>query len=240
MKRAKPSRRGDMTERLILIPLKLAERSHSRQELSKLFNVDAKTISRDFTVFSRHYPITEERDGREVRYGFIDGFRYQSPTFTPAELATLLLAQHSIAATGMAKFGTPFAGYGQVLLQKVRSALPASLRAKLDALSTVFGSSAVPAKDFAPHAETIDQLTTAAVEHRRVRMQYYSLTSGKVAEREFDPYAVYFDPDGAALKVAEPDYKEPPPNKPIPLAVDRILAGITELLPCNWKLKATE
>ncbi len=239
MKRPKPSRRGNMTERLIRIPLTLAERPHSRQELCRLFNVDAKTISRDFTIFSTYYPITEERDGREVRYGFRDGYRYQPPPFTPAELATLLLAQQSIAATGSTKFGTPFAGYGQTLLQKVRSALPASLRAKLDALSTVFGSSAVPAKDFAPHAETIDQLTTAAVERRRLRLHYYSLTSGKVSERAFDPYAVYFDPDGATLKTIGHDHRS---GELRPFAVDHIRdLEPTEhrfTLPPDWNLAA--
>lgn len=213
------SRRGDMTERLILLPLKLAERPHRRQELASLFRVSPKTISRDITMLSPHYPITEERAGREVIYGFRDGYKYTAPAFTPTELATLLLAQQSIAATGLTSFGTPFAGYGQSLLQKVRAALPPSLRAKLDALATIFGTAQVPAKDYSGHAETIDQLTTAAVECRRLRMRYHTLHRNEISEREFEPYAVYFDPDGATLKVIGFDHRS---GETRPFSVDHI------------------
>lgn len=215
------SRRGDLTERLILLPLKLAERPHRRQELAALFQVSPKTISRNVDRLSNHYPITEDRDGREVVYGFRDGYKYTAPTFTPTELATLLLAQQSIAATGLTTFGTPFAGYGQSLLQKVRAALPHSLRAKLDALATIFGTAQVPAKDYAAHAETIDRLTTAAVERQRLRMRYHTLHSNKLSEREFDPYAVYFDPDGATLKVIGFDHRS---KETRPFSIDHIRA----------------
>jgi predicted DNA-binding transcriptional regulator YafY len=229
-----------MAERMVLIPLSLAERPHSKQELARMFEVDDKTIWRDLQALSLHYPIADERDGREVIYRFMDGYEYHPPNFTPTELATLLLAQQSIAATGVTSFGTPFAGYGQTLLQKVRSALPQSLRDKLDALATIFGAAVVPAKDYAPHADTIDRLTTAAVERRRVQMRYHSLNSNQITERHYDPYAVYFDPDGATLKVIGRDHKAGARNEPIPLSVDRILSlTLTDQLfelPPEWNL----
>src|SRR2546425_8559682 len=85
--------------------------------------------------------------GAQVFYRFGDGYQYRPPNFMPAELAMLLLAQQSIAATGLASFGTPFAGYGRALLAKVRSTLPKGLRDYLDALASVFGTAAVPTKD---------------------------------------------------------------------------------------------
>jgi predicted DNA-binding transcriptional regulator YafY len=48
---------------------------------------------------SLHYQIVEEPDGREIRYRFSDDYKFTPPTLTPSELATLLLAQESIAAT---------------------------------------------------------------------------------------------------------------------------------------------
>lgn len=186
-----------------------------------MFRVDAKTISRDLTILSRHYPITDEKDGREIFYSFMDGYKFNPPNFTPTELATLLLAQQSIAATGLTSFGTPFAGYGQSLLQKVRSALPQSLRDKLDALASIFGSAQVPAKDYAPHAETIDRLTSAAVSQRRVQMRYHTLNSDRISERLFDPYTVYFDPDGATLKVIGHDHRS---REIRPFSIDHIKA----------------
>lgn len=207
MKQKRESHRGNITERMILIPLKLAERSHLKQELVRICQVDAKTIARDIDALTPYHSIGEDKEGREVRYSFQAGYKYTPPNFTPAELATLLLAQRSIAATGLPSFGTALAGYGELLLQKVRSALPQSLRDKLDALSSIYGTAQIPAKDYAPHAETIDQLTTAAVERRRVQMHYYTLRKDETTPRDFDPYAVYFDPDGATLKVIGHDHK---------------------------------
>jgi predicted DNA-binding transcriptional regulator YafY len=215
------SHRGDLTERMVLIPLKLAERPHTQRELAAAFGVNGRTIRRDVTILSSHYPILDELDGHEVRYLFRDGYKYVPPAFTPSELATVLLAQEAIAATGLTSFGTPFAGFGRALLAKARAALPDALRAKLDALATVFGSAAAPAKDYAPHAETIDRLTTAAAERRRVRLRYHTLHTDKIEERTFEPYAVYFDPDGATLKVIGHDHKR---NDIIPLSVDHVLA----------------
>lgn len=222
---------------MILLPLKLAERPHTKQELVKLCDVDAKTIARDIDALTPHYPIDSEKEGREVRYFFLDGYKYTPPNFTPAELATLLLAQRSIAATGLTSFGTALAGYGELLLQKVRSALPQSLRDKLDALSTIYGTAQVPAKDYAPHATTIDQLTTAAMERRRVRMRYYTLHNDKTSERNYDPYAVYFDPDGATLKVIGHDHKS---GEIRPFSIDHIrqLQVLSERFerPADWDL----
>ncbi len=232
------SHRGDLTERLIRIPLLLAERPHSQRELAQEFGVDQVTIRRNVSELSRFYYITWEREGREVVYRFGNGYKYHPPNFTPTELATLLLAQQSIAATGLTSFGTPFAGYGRMLLEKVRAALPQTLREYLNALANIFGSATVPAKDYQPHAETIDRLTKAAVSYHRVRMRYHTLHSGKVKDRDFDPYAVYFDPDGATLKVIGFDHDS---REIRPFSIDHIKAlsetGETFVRPPDFSLQ---
>jgi predicted DNA-binding transcriptional regulator YafY len=215
------SHRGELTERMLHLPLLLAERRHSQQELARIFNVKARTIRRDIDALSRYYPIVDERDGRAVMYRFSDDYRYHPPPLTPIELATLLLAQESIAATGLTATGSPFARYGRSLLTKVRSSLHPLVRDKLDALAGVFGSASVAAKDFAPHAVLIDRLTQAAVERRRVRLRYYTLTTDSITARTVEPYAVYFDPDGATLKLIGYDYHR---GKVIPFAIDHIRA----------------
>ncbi|MGI8996883.1 MAG: helix-turn-helix transcriptional regulator, partial [Pyrinomonadaceae bacterium] len=201
------SHRGELTERMAALPLLLAERPHSQRELAETFEVNNKTIKRDIDVLSRLYPITDGRRGREVIYSYGDGYRYQPPPLTPAELATLLLAQESIAATGLTAVGTPFARHGGSLLAKVRASLPAALREKLDALAAVFGSATVPAKDFTPHAETIERLVNAAVAGHAVSFRYYTLASDSTGERTVEPYSVYFDPDGATLKLIAYDHQ---------------------------------
>lgn len=213
------SHRGELTERMALLPLLLAERPYSQRELAEIFRVHGKTIRRDIDALSRHYPIVDERDGREVCYRFRSDHKYRSPDFTPPELATLVLAQESIAATGLTALGSPLARYGRSLMAKVKSSLPPSLRDKLDALAAVFGSASVAAKDFAPHAALIDRLTQAAVESRCIRLRYYTLATDTVMERTVEPYAVYFDPDGATLKLIAYDHYR---GKILPFAIDHI------------------
>lgn len=213
------SHRGDLTERMTRIPLLLAERARSQRELARSLRVSGKTIRRDIDILSSYYPIVAERDGREITYRFSDGYKYQSPAFTPAELASLLLAQEAIAAREPSPVRSPFANHGQSLLEKVRASLPASLRQRLDTLASIFGSAVVPAKDFTPYASTIDRLTVAAMEGRRVRLQYHTLTTDKISTRRVDPYAIYFDPDGATLKLVGYDDRR---GRILPFSIDRI------------------
>jgi predicted DNA-binding transcriptional regulator YafY len=217
--RQKKSHRGDLTERIVRILLMLTDRPHSQRELREEFGVDGVTIRRLIRELMRHIPIYPKNDGREVIYKFEDWYQFKPPSLTSSEIAALLLAQNSIAAIGSGNFGTPFAQFSRTLLEKLRAALPPSLRDYLNTLSYIFGTSAVPVKDFTPHTETIDQLTRSAMSCRRVRMRYHALHDNKIKDYDYDPYAVYFDPDGATLKTIGLDHKD---AKIKPFSIDRI------------------
>ncbi|MGH9937972.1 MAG: helix-turn-helix transcriptional regulator, partial [Blastocatellia bacterium] len=161
--------------------------------------------------------IYEERDGRHVYYRASGDFK--PPPLTPAEVATLLLAQEAIGTTGLTAISSPFAKHARSMLAKVRASLPRSLRERMQAMLSVYGSATAPAKDFADYAGTIDQLAMAAVERRSVVMRYYTLHSGETKDRKFDPYAVYFDPDGATIKVIGYDHRR---KDIIPFSIDHI------------------
>lgn len=205
----KMSYRTALTERLIQTLFKLIRRPHSRQELAREYGVNAKTISRDIDALSLEYPIVIRREGREVFYQFAEGFKFEFPQISIEELATILLAQKSIAGIGITAKGSVYAGYADSLLEKIRKSLPNSVRERMDALSNVYGSAAIPAKNFARHTETIDRLASCAVRQKRVSLYYHSLGSNEEKTRVLEPYAVYFDPDGATLKLVafEPNYK---------------------------------
>ena len=211
--------RGDLTNRLLELQLMLVEGRRSQHELAAHFGVSRKTIRRNLDALSLYHPIVEEREGRQVFYRYREDFQFRPPAFTPAEAATLLLAQESIAATGLTARTSPFEAHARTLMAKVRKSLPQFLRGRLDVLAAVYGSASAPAKDFAPHAATVEQLTTAAVEGRRARMRYYTLLSDTTTERLVEPYAIYFDPDGATLKVVAYDHLR---GRVVPFAVDHI------------------
>jgi predicted DNA-binding transcriptional regulator YafY len=195
------SYRQALTERLIQILFKLIRRPHTRQELAREFGVDAKTISRDLDALSLEYPIVEEKRGREIFYQFAEGFKFDFPKIEIEELAALLLAQESIAGIGITAGDSFYAAHAGSLLDKIRRSLPRSVKEKMDALAAVYGSSVIPAKDFSEHTATIDRLASCAVRQKKVQIRYHSLNQDRSTSREIDPYAVYFDPDGATLKL---------------------------------------
>lgn len=205
------SYRTDLTERLIEIPFLLAHRSHSRQELAAIYQVDVKTISKDIAALTRNLPIEAKRKGREVYYGFPNDYKFIIPSFSPQELGVLLLAQESIAGIGITAKGSFYAKYTDTLLDKIRHALPPSVSNRMNALSSVYGSASIPAKDFAKHTETIDRLAQCAIENKKIEIRYHGLNSNEEKIRILEPYAVYFDPDGATLKLVafDPKYQKP-------------------------------
>jgi predicted DNA-binding transcriptional regulator YafY len=75
------------------------------------------------------------------------------------------------------------------------------------------------------------------MERRRVQMRYYTLHSNETHLRNYDPYAVYFDPDGATLKVIGHDHKS---GEIRPFSVDHIrhLQILNERFerPADWDL----
>ena len=204
------SYRTALTERLIEIPFRLSRRPHSRQELAREYGVNAKTISHDIDALTREFPITARREGREAVYELSENFKFEFPRLSPEELAVLLLAQEAIAGVGLTALGSPYGKYADSLLEKVRNSLPFTIRQRMDALANVYGSAVVPAKNFARYTKTIDTLASAAVRCEKVEVLYRSLNKNEEKRRQLSPYAVYFDPDGATLKLVafEPSYKD--------------------------------
>lgn len=220
MNRTPSPRRQQMSYRLALLPELLGERRWSQTELMKHFGVDRKTILSDIDALSQPghpNPVTETREGKYIYYRLSE--EYHSLRLTLTESAILLLAQEAIGATGLLGRQSPFARRARSLLDKARAALPPALQARLDAMAQIYGAATAPAKDFARHGETIDQLVTAALECRTVHMRYYTIGTDTTNPRDYDPYAVYFDPDGATLKVIGWDHRR---QKFIPLAIDHI------------------
>lgn len=204
------SYRTALTERLIQILFKLVHRPHSRQELVRDFGVSSKTICRDIDALSGEFPVAQEKRGREIFYKFADGFEFKLPSFSIEEVATLLLAQKSIAGIGISCKDSFYARHGDSVLRKIRQSLPVIIQKKLNALSEVYGSAQIPAKNFSEHIETLDRLASCAVREKTVEVRYHGLTSDEEKKRTLEPYAVYFDPDGATLKLVafDPDHRD--------------------------------
>lgn len=201
----------------------IESKPRTQQEIAHYFEVDRQTVKRAIDRLSFYTVITESRYGRNTVYRYE---RHKPFEFTPLELSSLILAQETIAATGNKDLGSPFADSSKSLLGKLRACVPPSLRQRLDALSEIYGSAIEPAKDFSKHFSTIELLVKAAIDTRLVKLKYGSLTDGKVKTRRVAPYNVYFDPDGATLKMIGFDDLR---QAIIPFSIDHIKS--IEILP---------
>lgn len=230
------SQRVELLARGEELRLLLLERPYSKTELARHFGVSKRTIKRHIDALPSHYGIVEEQQGKEIVY-WMEGF--ENPKFSPTELAILVLAQESVAATART-LGPPYDRSLESLVRKVTGSLPSGVRKKYQVLAEIFGSSMVPAKNFHNFGQIVENLSIAAAEQRRVKMEYVSFsTNDSISLRKFDPYAVYFDPDGGVLKTLGFDHKR---NGIIPFSIDHIRS--LELLkepftrPSNFNLRA--
>lgn len=201
------SYRTALTERLIRILFSLLRRPRTRRELAREHSVNAKTISRDLDALTLEFPISSRRRGREVEYFFAEKTNLHLLEISPEEAATMLLAQESISGIGITAEGSLYAAAAQTLLERIRKSLPVSIRRRMETLAQVYGSAAIPAKNFSAHTAFIDFLTNCAIRGKKVEMRYHSLGADARETRRIAPYAVYFDPDGATLKLIAADEK---------------------------------
>ncbi len=226
--------RRNLASNLHEVELFIAEKPRSQKEIADYFSVDRQTVRRAIDRLSLYTTLTEYRKGRNTVYA-ID--RPKHFEFTPLELSTLILAQEAIISTGNEGNGSPFAESAKSLIGKVRSSIAPPLKRRLDSLATVFGSAVIPAKDFSSHFSTIEILVKAASDRRYAQVNYRNL-KGEVTSRRVAVYNVYFDPDGATLKMIGFDEKR---NAIVPFSIDHIqnveLADEEFVRPVDFELK---
>ncbi len=188
--------KNSLSSKIVELEQYLRNQRHTQKQIAEHFRVDRKTVRRAIDKLGQFAPVSEERKGRNTIY-FIPGNDFNSAQMTSIELAALVLSQEAISAGGsFSSVSSLFAEAGKSLVEKVRSKMPPLFKRHLDELSTILGTSVISNKDYSEFGLTIDELTTAAIERRTVSMRYESLSSSRDAQRLFDPYNIYLDPDG--------------------------------------------
>jgi predicted DNA-binding transcriptional regulator YafY len=221
-KTASGSHRGDLISRMNRIVPLLKEKWRSREELAEQLDVSTRTIGRyiDELSLCSFYYLREKREGHRILYKIEEGSKFIPPELTESDLIALLLAEEVIGEAGLTMIPQPFAVNFDSLMVKLRSAISEEQRKRLSKLKSVLGSAVSPAKDFRKDRVKIGKLLKAALDCRRVRMRYHSLSSNQTTERIFEPYSIYYDPDGATIKVIGFDHKR---KDIIPFSIDHIL-----------------
>ncbi len=211
--------KSSLSNKIVELENYLFKHRRTQKQIVEHFGVDRKTVRRAIDKLGQFAMVNEEREGRNTVY-FIPETDFNSSRLTPIELAALILSQEAISAGGsFSSVSSPFAEAGKSLVEKVRSKMPPRFKRHLDELSTILGTSVISNKDYSEFGSTIDELTTAAIERRTVSMRYESLSSSRNAQRLFDPYNIYLDPDGATLKTIGYDHLN---ARISPFSLDRI------------------
>jgi len=175
-----------------------------------------RTVYRDLeALMLAGFPLLrEKRDGRAF-YRFLDTFKLGDVPFTSDEILALAFSEDLLRTLE----GTVFHDSIGSALAKIRAGLGPELSAFLARLGESFRVLPGPHKNYARFRDTIQLLNDAVLERRTVRMRYRTGRTGAVANRDLDPYRVWYRSGG--LYVVGLDHRS---GEIRTFAIDRIRA----------------
>ena len=159
-------------------------------EIAKREETGIRTIYRDLEALQvAGFPLYNERVENANRWAFIDTFKFKIPApFTLTELMSLYVYKDLLRFLK----GTPFFDSLESVFKKIQSTLPPQALSYLDQIQSVFHVGIKPYKEYGKFREILNQVSTAALECRRVDMVYRSLHRKENTLRKVDPYKVWF------------------------------------------------
>jgi predicted DNA-binding transcriptional regulator YafY len=183
-------------------------------ELADELGCVRRTVYRDLDalMYAGFPVVSEKRDGRSL-YRFLDTFSLGDVPFTPDEILALAFSEDLLRILE----GTVFHDSIASALQKIRAGLSPELVEYLARLGESFRVLPGPHKRYAHLRDTIQALHDAVLRRRTVRMRYRTGRTGTVANRDLDPYRVWYRSGG--LYVVGLDHKS---GEIRTFAIDRI------------------
>jgi predicted DNA-binding transcriptional regulator YafY len=134
-------------------------------------------------------PIYDERDGREKRWKFVDGFtRSLPPPFTLSELMGLHFARALVRPLE----GTPVHDSLDSGFRKIAALLPPEAKEMLGHLDEVFVSRPGPFKDYRRHRALVETVTQSQRERRCLDIEYRSYARRESSRRRIAPYRLCY------------------------------------------------
>ncbi|MGI9591680.1 MAG: helix-turn-helix transcriptional regulator [Myxococcota bacterium] len=183
-------------------------------ELAEELGCVRRTVYRDLDalMYAGFPVVSAKRDGRSF-YRFLDTFSLGDVPFTPDEILALAFGEDLLRTLE----GTVFHDSIASALQKIRAGLSPELVEYLARLGESFRVLPGPHKTYAHLRNTIQALHDAVLRRRTVRMRYRTGRTGNVANRDLDPYRVWYRSGG--LYVVGLDHKS---DEIRTFAIDRI------------------
>lgn len=186
-----------------------AARRLTIDDLAERTGVTTRTIRRDLEALqSAGFPLYDELDDGK-RYWTLEqrAFkRLDAIGFTLAELSALYFSRTLVECLA----ATPFQQDVATAFEKLASALTPGMRQFLDRLPLVMQAKGAPPRGADERAERthVARLLDATLHHRRVRMQYFSLSSAREKEYMIEPHRLVYSQGGLYVLAFVPDYRE--------------------------------
>jgi predicted DNA-binding transcriptional regulator YafY len=153
-----------------------------------------RTIWRDLRVLQdAGFPIYDDKasDGQQGLWRVSEEFKQKLPLkLSLAELAALLMSRQLLAPAGASLLGPAVTS----AFDKITGVLSRDALQVIDRMRDTVGVRAFGAKLQLPATEQLPAVQDALVEHRGLRIQYYSFQRDEETKREVDPYHLtYFN-----------------------------------------------
>ncbi len=193
----------------ILRTLEAARLGLSIHRLAKDVHVSTRTIRRDLDALCEAgfplYTSSKNTDGHTLWR--LDGrvLAGVETGFDLGELCALYLSRHLAETLA----GTPFATELRGAFTRIERLLPPRMREFLDRLPAILVTKAGPQKRGLGGAGALPQkLVDALVHHRVLRMQYFSVKSGRQKAYVVHPHQLAYADGGVYLQAWVPEYGE--------------------------------
>ena len=171
-------------------------------------SVTTRTIRRDLAALQEAgFPLYDERDDDGRARWRLDGqvLKGLETGFTLAELGALYLSRNMLEAVA----GTPFQRDLTLAFARLEKMLSPRMRQFLDRLPHVLVAKPGPrARGAGSSPAIVERLLEATLHYRVARMQYHSVSSGRMKDYLIHPYRLAFAQGGLYLLAYVPDYKD--------------------------------
>jgi predicted DNA-binding transcriptional regulator YafY len=159
-------------------------------ELVNELGCSRRTVIRDLQGLQEAgLPIFDERDGREKRWKFVDGFKSRvPPPFTVTELLALYFARRLSRPLR----DTPFYASLESVYGKISSLLPPESIALVERYDAMLSARPGPFKNYSRRQKLIQAVMDAALARKSLDITYHTFSRRVVTRRRIDPYRMFY------------------------------------------------
>ncbi len=179
------------TDRLLALIVELQAKHWQRAEdLAATFEISKRTVYRDMLALMESGVPVISSPGQG--YALDEGYFLPPLSFTTDESIVLLLGTDFMQQT----FDAQYQSAARSATSKIRAVLSQRLRDEVDDLQTSMRFIAVNPLESTTHPETLQQVRRAIIQHRTIRMEYHTRSTGNQdvagskTTRDVDPYAL--------------------------------------------------